>query len=149
MTDVLFYHLTETRLEDALPALLEKCLERGWKVGVEMRDADRREKLDQHLWTYREDSFLPHGSDEADMPEAQPVLLSLSSANANGATVRFYIDGAVPDLPLNYERVVFVFDGHDQSELETARGEWKRLKAEGHTLTYWQQNNQGRWEKKA
>lgn len=149
MTDVLFYHLTETKLEDALPALLEKCLERGWKVGVEMRDPDRREKLDQHLWTYREDSFLPHGSDAAEMAESQPVLLSLSSSNGNQATVRFYIDGAVPELPLLYERVVFVFDGHDQSELETARGEWKRLKAEGHALTYWQQNNQGRWEKKA
>ncbi|MBB4955883.1 DNA polymerase-3 subunit chi [Agrobacterium vitis] len=149
MTDVLFYHLTETRLEDALPALLEKCLERGWKVGIEMRDPDRLEKLDQHLWTYREDSFLAHGSDAAERPEVQPILLSVSSANGNAATVRFYIDGAVPQLPLVYERVVFVFDGHDQSELETARGEWKRLKAEGHTLTYWQQNNQGRWEKKA
>lgn len=149
MTDVLFYHLTETKLEDALPALLEKCLERGWKVGIEMRDPDRLEKLDQHLWTYREDSFLPHGSDAAEMAEAQPVLLSVSSANGNAATVRFYIDGAVPELPLPYERVVFVFDGHDQGELETARGEWKRLKAEGHALTYWQQNNQGRWEKKA
>lgn len=149
MTDVLFYHLTETRLEDALPALLEKCLERGWKVGVEMRDADRREKLDQHLWTYREDSFLPHGTDDAEMADSQPVLLSLSSSNGNQATVRFYIDGAVPELPLLYERVVFVFDGHDQRELEIARGEWKRLKGEGHALTYWQQNNQGRWEKKA
>lgn len=149
MTDVLFYHLTETKLEDALPALLEKCLERGWKVGIEMRDPDRLEKLDQHLWTYREDSFLPHGSDAAEMAEAQPVLLSVSSANGNAATVRFYIDGAVPELPLPYERVVFVFDGHDQGELETARGEWKRLKAEGHALAYWQQNNQGRWEKKA
>lgn len=149
MTDVLFYHLTETKLEDALPALLEKCFERRWKVGIEMRDPERLEKLDQHLWTYREDSFLPHGVDAAEMAEAQPILLSVSSANGNGATVRFYIDGAVPELPLSYERVVFVFDGHDQGELETARGEWKRLKAEGHALTYWQQNNQGRWEKKA
>lgn len=149
MTDVLFYHLTETKLEDALPALLEKCLERGWKVGIEMRDPERREKLDQHLWTYREDSFLPHGTDAVELSEAQPVLLCLSSANANAATVRFYIDGAVPDLPLHYERVVFVFDGHDQGELEIARGQWKRLKSEGHALTYWQQNNQGRWEKKA
>ncbi|MBB4007475.1 DNA polymerase III subunit chi [Allorhizobium taibaishanense] len=149
MTDVLFYHLTETRLEDALPALLEKSLERGWKVGVEMRDPGRCERLDQHLWSYRDDSFLAHGTDSGERPEAQPILLSLSADNPNGATVRFYIDGAVPDLPLTYERVVFVFDGHDQAELETARGEWKRLKGEGHALTYWQQNNQGRWEKKA
>ncbi|MCM2292066.1 DNA polymerase III subunit chi [Allorhizobium sp. BGMRC 0089] len=149
MTDVLFYHLTETRLEDALPALLEKSIERGWRVGVELRDPDRLDKLDQHLWTYREDSFLPHGSEAGENPEMQPVLLCLSAANANGASVRFYIDGAVPEGPLTYERVVFVFDGHDQSELETARAQWKALKTQGHALTYWQQNNQGRWEKKA
>ncbi|MGV1803181.1 DNA polymerase III subunit chi [Agrobacterium vitis] len=149
MTEVLFYHLTETQLEDALPALLEKSVERGWKVGVEMRDPERCDRLDQHLWTFRDDSFLAHGISTGEHAEAQPILLCLSSDNPNGATVRFYIDGAVPDLPLVYDRIVFVFDGHDQGELETARGEWKRLKGEGHALTYWQQNNQGRWEKKA
>ncbi|MFB9912926.1 DNA polymerase III subunit chi [Rhizobium paknamense] len=146
---VLFYHLTETKLEDALPALLEKSLERGWRVAVEMRDAARRDRLDQHLWTYREESFLAHGTEAGGFAAEQPVLLTLSAANDNSATVRFYVDGAEPSGDMDYDRVVFVFDGHDQAELERARAQWKRLKAEGHDLTYWQQNAQGRWEKKA
>ncbi|MGG7517069.1 DNA polymerase III subunit chi [Allorhizobium undicola] len=149
MTQILFYHLTETRLEDALPALLEKSLERGWRVAVEMRDPARRDRLDQHLWTYRDESFLPHGTDIASYPERQPVLLTLRADNDNQANVRFYVDGAKPSGALDYERVVFVFDGHDQEELDLARAEWKRLKAEGNDLTYWQQSPQGRWEKKA
>lgn len=64
MTEVLFYHLTESKLEDALPPLLEKSVERGWRVAVQLKDAARRDLLDQHLWTFREDSFLPHGTDE-------------------------------------------------------------------------------------
>lgn len=149
MTDVLFYHLTETKIEDALPPLLEKSVERGWRVAVEMRDAERRDRLDQHLWTYRDESFLPHGTDASETAGEQPVLLTLSPDNLNQASVRFFIDGAVPGEGLPYDRVVFVFDGHDQEQLEGARGQWKALKAQGHTLTYWQQNNEGRWEKKA
>lgn len=149
MAEILFYHHTERRLEDTLPPLLERSLERGWRVAVEMRDADLMEKLDQHLWTYREDSFLPHGTEAAPSPEAQPVLLTTSPENRNRADVRFLVGGAAAENVDAYQRLVFLFDGLDPDQVEHARGEWKRLKAAGHQLTYWQQNGQGRWEKKA
>lgn len=149
MTEVLFYHLTESKLEDALPALLEKSVERGWKVVVQTNDEARRDMLDAHLWTFRDESFLPHGTDVAPMAEVQPVLLTTASENANDATVRFMVDGAAPPPLDPYERVVFMFDGYDQQQLESARAEWKRLKGEGHALTYWQQSPEGRWVKKA
>lgn len=149
MTEVLFYHLTESKLEDALPALLEKSVERGWKVVVQTNDEARRDMLDAHLWTFRDESFLPHGTDVAPMAEAQPVLLTTANENANQATVRFMVDGAAPPPLDPYERVVFMFDGYDQNQLEAARAEWKRLKGEGHALTYWQQSPEGRWVKKA
>ncbi len=96
MTDILFYHLTETRLEDALPPLIDKSVERGWRVAVQTREPARRDALDAHLWTFREESFLPHGTDQADFAENQPVLLTVTSDNANAATVRFIVDGAEP-----------------------------------------------------
>jgi DNA polymerase-3 subunit chi len=149
MTEVLFYHLTESKLEDALPPLLDKSVERGWRVCVQMKDAARRELLDQHLWAFREDSFLPHGTDESDFAANQPVLLTISDDNANAATVRFVVDGAEPPPVDAYERVVFMFDGYDQEQLEGARAQWKKLRGEAHSLTYWQQTPEGRWEKKA
>lgn len=149
MAEVLFYHLTESKLEDALPPLLEKSVERGWSVAVQTREIERRDALDAHLWTYRDDSFLPHGTEEGASPGEQPVLLTVSPENLNGATVRFLVDGAEPPDSLDYERVVFVFDGYDTTQLEAARAQWKRLKGEGHMLTYWQQSPEGRWEKKA
>ncbi len=149
MTDILFYHLTESRMEDALPPLLDKSIERGWRVVVQTSSDERRDFLDAHLWTFRDDSFLPHGTDAADHVDRQPVLITAEPANANSATVRFLVDGAEPPPVSGYERVVFLFDGYDQSQLEAARSHWKRLKGEGHTLTYWQQNNDGRWVKKA
>ncbi|MCY0146411.1 DNA polymerase III subunit chi [Hoeflea sp. G2-23] len=149
MAEVLFYHLTESRLEDALPPLLEKSLERGWRVSVHLGSEERRAALDAHLWTFREDSFLPHGGDQAPHADRQPVLLTLGAEAANSATVRFVVDGAeIPTLD-DVERLVMMFDGHDQSQLEAARGQWRSLKTAGHTLTYWQQTEDRRWEKKA
>src|SRR3546814_17440881 len=97
MTEILFYHLTESKLEDALPALLEKSVERGWRVVVQTKEEDRRDVLDAHLWTYREDSFLPHGTDAGERPQVQPVLLTAGSGNAKEANVRFLVDVADQD----------------------------------------------------
>lgn len=149
MTEVLFYHLTESKLEDALPPLLEKSLERGWKVAVQTASDERRDALDVHLWTYRDDSFMPHGTDASENAAHHPVVLTASGDNANDATVRFIVDGAEPPSSEAYERFVFMFDGYDAAQLEAARAQWKKLKGEGHTLTYWQQSPEGRWQKKA
>ena len=149
VADVLFYHLTESKLEDALPPLLEKSVERGWRVAVQTRDPVRRDALDALLWTYRDESFLPHGTEDGASPDRQPVLLTTGTKNINQASVRFLVDGAEPPDELPYDRVVFVFDGYDTEQLEGARSQWKRLKSQGHTLTYWQQSPEGRWEKKA
>ena len=149
MAEVLFYHLTESRLEDALPPLLEKSRDRGWRVSVHLGSEERRAALDAHLWTFREDSFLPHGGDEGEHAARQPVLLTLSSEAVNGATVRFVADGAAVPTLEGVERLVMMFDGHDQTQLDTARAQWKSLKSDGHALTYWQQTADRRWEKKA
>ncbi|MEP3438086.1 MAG: DNA polymerase III subunit chi [Hoeflea sp.] len=149
MAEVLFYHLTESRLEEALPPLLEKSLDRGWRVSVHMGSEERCAALDTHLWTYREDSFLPHGGEQGPHAARQPVLLTLASDAVNGATVRFVADGAgIPALE-GVDRLVMMFDGHDQQQLDSARAQWKTLKSGGHTLTYWQQTPERRWEKKA
>jgi DNA polymerase-3 subunit chi len=147
--DILFYHLTETKVEDALPPLLEKSLARNWRVVVQTSSADRSAFLDGHLWTFRADSFMPHGMDDDKFAAEQPILITAAGGNANRATVRFLVDGAEPPDLSGYERVVFMFDGHDEGQLTFARGQWKKLKGEGHSLSYWQQNRDGRWEKKA
>jgi DNA polymerase III subunit chi len=149
MTEVLFYHLTESTLEDALPGLLERSLKRGWRVAVQCGSAERRDALDAHLWTFRDDSFLAHGTDRDPHPDRQPIILSTEPVNPNGAQVRFLVDNAEPSGLEAYERAVFLFDGHDQQQLEGARRHWKVMKDAGHDVTYWQQTADRRWERKA
>lgn len=149
MTEILFYHLTESTLEEALPGLLERSVARGWRAVVQAGSEERRDALDQHLWVFRDDSFLAHGTDREPHPAEQPVLLTVAAHNPNGAAIRFLVDGAEPPPLDTYERAVFIFDGHDQTQLEAARRHWKDLKAAGHAVTYWQQGADKRWERKA
>lgn len=147
--EILFYHLTESTLEEALPPLVEKSLERGWRVAVQTASEERRDALDAALWTYRDDSFLAHGTDRDAHAADQPVLLTVSDGNPNGAAIRFLVDGAEPGTLDGYARAVFLFDGHDTAQLEAARHHWKALKGAGHAVTYWQQGPDRRWQKKA
>ncbi|WP_246727706.1 DNA polymerase III subunit chi [Chelativorans sp. Marseille-P2723] len=147
--EVLFYHLTESTLEEALPPLVEKSLERGWRVGIQTASEERRDALDGRLWTYSDDAFLPHGIDSEPYAAEQPVLLTTSEANVNMATIRFFVEGAEPGSLRGYERAVFIFDGHDLAQVDAARQQWKAMKAAGHAVTYWQQGPNRRWQKKA
>ncbi len=154
MSEVLFYHLERASLEDVLPGLLEKTRERGWQALVRAGSDERAAALDARLWTYREDSFLPHGLDRDPHPAEQPVLLTAAEGNPNGAEVLFFVDGAAtqdwaaPDVAVA-ARVVMIFDGRDPEALEAARAQWKAAKAGGHDVTYWQQAASGKWEKRA
>ncbi|MDP3896907.1 MAG: DNA polymerase III subunit chi [Mesorhizobium sp.] len=149
MAEIFFYHLTESTLEDALPALLEKSIARGWKVVVQTGSEERRDALDGHLWTYRDDSFLGHGLASEPHASDQPILLTTADDNRNDAKVRFFVDGASPCALDGYERAIFMFDGHDQPQVEAARVHWRDMKAGGHSVAYWQQGEGRRWEKKA
>jgi len=149
MTEVLFYHLQNMSLESVLPPLLEKSLDRGWRVVVESTSQERTDALDAHLWTYSDDSFLPHATARVSDAADQPIILSTDQGNPNRANVRFLIDNAA--LPENcdvYERVVLVFNGDDADALAAARESWTTCKARGLVVTYWQADERGRWQRR-
>ena len=147
---MLFYHLQGQKLEGVLPTLLERSVERGWRVVVQGASDERIDALDSHLWIYSNDSFLPHGTWREAEAADQPVVLTVTDANPNAATVRFLIDGApVPADAETYQRLVLLFDGDDDDAVAAARAQWAEVKAKGFDATYWQPDDSGRWVKKA
>ena len=150
MTEVLFYHLKGQTPEQVLPALLQKSLERGWRVVVQASSEERVEALDAHLWTWRDDSFLPHGTWRDPEVAGQPIVLTPNGDNPNGAVVRFLVDGAVmPDDVAVYQRVVMLFDGDDADAVEKARVHWRAAQSAGLEVTYWQADESGHWQRQA
>ena len=151
MSEVLFYHLERRGLDEILPGLLEKTLERGWRALIRADTAERADAIDTRLWTFN-DGFLPHAQLGDGDPARQPVLITVEEGNPNSANVLFLVSGAAPpawDGTAEFTRVVFLFDGRDPAAVEVARAAWKEAKAAGHEVTYWKENSAGKWEKQA
>ncbi|PNE11463.1 MAG: DNA polymerase III subunit chi [Beijerinckiaceae bacterium] len=154
MTEIWFYHLQRQPLESVLPNLLEKSLEKGWRVAVQARSEERLDALDSWLWTYSDESFLAHGRARDGDSGMQPVYLTAGIENPNGAALRLFVEGAemppaLAEAGAPYARVVVLFDGNVAEELALARAQWKEVLVQGFSATYWQQNESGRWEKKS
>jgi DNA polymerase-3 subunit chi len=144
-----FYHLESQPLQAVLPVLVEKTLARGWRALLRFSTPERLDAIDSALWTYRDESFLPHGSARDGHADRQPALLTLDDANPNGAAVLFLLEAAEEREPERFSRVIRLFDGADEEAKALARAEWKRAKAAGYEVSYWRQDAGGAWKKSA
>jgi DNA polymerase-3 subunit chi len=149
VTEFRFHHLERRRVDQALPAILEDALANGLRAVVQAASIEEVEALNERLWTYAEDSFLPHGAVRDGDSEAQPVYLTDRDDNPNGARVRVLLPGvdAVPFAKSGHERVVLLFDGRDEEAKTEARRQWSSVKAAGEPLGYWREGDDGGWVK--
>ncbi|WP_421728741.1 DNA polymerase III subunit chi [Brevundimonas sp.] len=147
--EIWFYHLEQSSLGQVLPELLDRTLQRGWRAIVRVADPSELEDIDDALWTWREDSFLAHGRSDAPHADRQPILLTSSHENPNGAHALFIVDGSELGETETYARCFIIFEGRDETALHGARERWRTLKGQGANLAYWKQSDEGRWEKAA
>jgi DNA polymerase-3 subunit chi len=152
VTETLFYHLERRSLEEVLPGLVEKSLARGWRAVIRTDSSERSDTIDTLLWTYDDQSFLPHAQSGDGDPTRQPVLITVEDENPNGAEILFCVGGTQPsewsDARLTgLARIVLLFDGRDSAMLATARAAWKEARAAGHDVTYWKETPSGKFEK--
>ena len=149
MTEIFFYHLERQPLEKVLPRLIERSLDRGWRVVVRTDSGERTEALSAFLWTFSEEAFLPHGTKADGNGSVQPVWLTSDDDDPNRANVAFFVGGAPVENVEGYIRAVVLFSGDDPEAVERAREKWKWAKTAGHQISYWQQDEGGRWQNRA
>lgn len=151
MPEIWFYQLQRRTLEQVLPSLIERTLQRGWRAAVQATSPERLAAIDDLLWTYAEDSFLPHGAAGDGDPGLQPVWLTLGADNPNGAQVRFLLEGAAAQtfIEEDYARLILLFDGRDEQSLADARAQWKVLRQLNAKLSYWAETEDGGWLQQA
>ena len=149
MAELWFYHLENASVDEALPELLTKLMERGGRAVVCSQEETRLDHLDSHLWTFCVESFLPHGRADAEHVEHQPIVLSDRTDNLNSASMLFCLDGADPGDVSAWDRVVVMFEASDETSLARARALWAAQKKSDIAISYWRQNEMGRWERKA
>lgn len=146
MGEIRFHHLERRRVDQALPALLERAYQDGRRVVVRAPSREMVEALNDRLWTYDDAKFLPHGAAGDGDPMSQPIFLTEGVENPSAAAMLVLLAGARTD-PADeaFDPVVRLFDGRDEDSIAEARGEWKRLKDEGRAVSYWREDDDGGW----
>jgi DNA polymerase-3 subunit chi len=147
MSDILFYHLERSRLEAVLPDLLQKTLQKGWQATVRTGSSEAMSAIDEMLWTYADESFLPHGTDGDGANH--PVWITDQNELKPGAELLFLVEGGSTEISdlAGLERCILIFDGADETAVSSARDFWKEAKEAAHNVTYWKQSAAGKWEK--
>lgn len=150
MSEVWFYHLQRASLAETLPKLVAKARAAGWRVAVRATSEERRDALDDLLWTFEEESFLPHAAETDPHAAEEAVLVQASGRDINAPDAVLLVDGApLPEDAGRYRRVILLFDGNDDEAVAAARERWRAVKAAGHAASYWAQDETGRWVQKA
>ncbi len=145
-----FYHLEHSSLEAILPDILEKIRQRGWrallKVGSCHGSAQAEAaRIDTYLWTYRQNSFLPHGRDDQPFADRQPLLISTDAKTVDNREVVVLVNGAEIEDVASARRCITILDGRNGQDRQIARQRWKNAKTAGFETAYWKQDEHGRW----
>ncbi len=144
-----FYHLEKIPLEKALPVILQKAYETGLKILIKTDLAEQADELNALLWTYQPDSFLPHGCEKDGFADKQPIFIThKDNFNPNNATLCVCIHDIPVPLDGNFERILYFFNGLNQTSLDKARSEWRKVSDAKIDRFYWKQNEDGKWENK-
>ncbi|MCK6418299.1 MAG: DNA polymerase III subunit chi [Alphaproteobacteria bacterium] len=146
MTEIRFYHLERSELLQCLPSLLTKALASGRKILIKAPAAALK-TIDDSLWVYQADAFLPHGLAESAYAAQQPVCLTEKEENINGADMLVLTHGQEHNKINEFTLCCDMIDGRDAQAIAAARTRWKSYKDQGFVVTYWQQTDQG-WDKK-
>jgi DNA polymerase III subunit chi len=148
VSEVRFHHLERRRVDEALPRILERALEDGWRVLVRTSSEEMAAALNERLWTYDDASFLPHGAPGDGDPATQPIFLTSEAGNPNGATMLIRLAGAeAAPGDEAFDLALLLFDGRDETSLAHARAEWRRLKDTRSAISYWRESDEGGWER--
>jgi len=149
MTDIRFYHMEQATLDTALPAIAMKAWQTGKRVMIQVPDKKEASRLNDHLWSFHPNVFLPHGADGDDHADRQPVFITAGHDNVNDAEILILTHGVTHDTVGDFTMVCEMLDGRVDAYITAARARWKDYKSAGHDLTYWQQDDNGKWSKKA
>ena len=148
MSEVFFYHLTQTRLEIALPKILERALSADWLVELRLGMDSDVKSISDAIWKGPDDSFLPHCLEDNDKLHDYPIVLSKSPLSEVRDCL-IIIEQA--ELQINeiqkFKRVCLLFDSKNEVDLTKARVSWKSISDAGVNTVYWAED-QGSWKKK-
>jgi|TARA_A100001388_G_scaffold269106_1_gene245004 DNA polymerase-3 subunit chi len=150
VTQIIFYSTAPLQVEKTLFALLEKSLEKGNKSLLLFKDKEKCLSINEQLWTYKQNSFLPHISEDDQIYDNidVPVYLSTKNENPFKAELLFSIDGFLPDNIDHFERVIIIIDVNDELLNEKYKNYYLDINKNFEDIVFYKSDDNGKWIEK-
>lgn len=113
--------------------LCEKILSQDLKIYIHTSTAEQARYLDDLLWSFKPESFVPHCLVDTDIDEDISVLIGYDDRYLESYDVLINLTESVPDFYAKYPRVVEIITA-EESEKTQGRERWKVYKEAGHEL---------------
>ena len=114
--------------------LTEKAWQMGHRVFIHTDSNETARHVDDMLWTYRQDSFVPHAllRDRLNVraDDVEPVLIGDGASEPADVDVLINLTETVPAFASRCERVAEIVDGSTASK-QSGRDRYKKYRAMG------------------
>ena len=129
---------------------MEKSLEKGNKSLLLFKDKEKCLSINEQLWTYKQNSFLPHISEDDQIYDNidVPVYLSTKNENPFKAELLFSIDGFLPDNIDHFERVIIIIDVNDELLNEKYKNYYLDINKNFEDIVFYKSDDSGKWIEK-
>jgi len=137
MTEVIFIETSASRMEIRACEIVEENYARGRRLQIITLDQDQAERLDDLLWTFKPDSFIPHGLWVASPDETtQPVVITSTKEPVAGMDSLLMMGYGEVDLVSQFSHAFHFVVVDNQERLDSSRGYWTLLKDAGFSLRH-------------
>jgi len=139
VTKVDFYILQGGQSGNPLPficRLVQKVHAQGMRIYLHARDAAQASRLDEILWAYSQESFIPHTlyTEGGGADPDTPIRIGTGVPPPDQHDVLINLADQVPDWFSRFTRVAEVAAG-DGEQLQLARHRYRFYKERGYPLT--------------
>ena len=135
-TNVLFHHFESIERKDFLVYVC-KLIEKGYKqninpIFIKTNTQKQAEELDKILWTFRQESYVPHALVDKDN-NTQPVQIGWVDNEIEDAKAIINLSDGMPDTSNHLKKIHEIIENIDEKK-EKARERWKKYKSIGFNI---------------
>ena len=139
MKEIFFYNITSRDFFKDSAILIEKLFKQGIKVLILCPDDEVTSFFDDFLWSFKEESFIPHTVLDRDSSQLETIIISKKQLSMESFKTLIVLKGSIvnTDYCNRFEKTYYFFDDNNDDEKKLARTLWRQSVKLGTKCKYW------------
>ncbi|MBA2709270.1 MAG: DNA polymerase III subunit chi [Tatlockia sp.] len=131
-----FYLLADSEVEELklfACRLLEKAYARGHRVFVYCANQLEAESLDELLWTFKDNSFIPHNLQGEGPEPPPPIQIGYQNEPRGFNDILINLHGEIPEFHSRFRRIIEIVANNENAK-ELSRAHYREYRAKKYEI---------------